>query len=1195
MKIHLLKAILVVGLMALGSAPVKAVQESDLIAILQSSAGAPAKCAACQQLRIHGTRESVPTLAGLLSKERVGHAARYALEGMPYAEAGAALRNALSKTSGPIKAGLVDSLGWRRDRAAVPLLTPLLSHQDSMLAAASASALGRIADPEAVTALNATRHNTNALVRQASQEALLHCAEVRLFAGDVSDAATLYRDLFQAKVPLTIRIAAWRGWALSDSDQRARLVLQALKGTDKSLKQAALKFLREVKDGRTLYTCLEQWDSLDAASQVAVLDAHLKFGIQVRPTIRRASESPHLKVRMAAWALGEFGVSSLIPGLTRAAAQGEATERDAARGTLARIHGPGVHEELLSYLQRAAAAEKAELLLALGERGDSTIASLLLQYAEAPEAPVRRAALASLRRLAPPETLLPLLDLAVATTSAGDRSAVLKALFSVCQAYQDKAQAGQQVIAALRRLPASERRHVLPLLGELATPAALAELKKAAQDSDAGLVRESIRVMTQWPNAEPVSCLLDVTRNHGDAAIQILALRGAITVTGREPDPIPRLASLKKAIELARRDEEKRLALSQLAQVARPQALDMALAYLEDPALANEAGLAALGIAESLAKADPKLGDDMARKVLTHAQTPAIVKRAWALRVKPAARGPFIRDWLVCGPYRQTGASGALPLFNVKFGPETPGQAVKWYAASPGDTVALAAFFPGQANCVAYLKAEITAPQATDAILLMGSDDGIKAWLNGNVVHSNNIDRGQVADQDMAPIKLKQGANKLLLKITQGGGGWSACTRIVGADGLPIKGLQVKSQTGVAPPVSEYKPPAVQEKLPQVATLPARAGLRTLCLSEDFYAEGAYYGDFNRDGHTDIVAGPFWFAGPDFQKRHAYRPSKVYDPKGYSDNFLSFTGDFNGDDWSDILVLPMPGTEAYWYANPAGKAGHWIRYLAHAKVGNESPVWGDVTGDGKPELLFCIDGYLGYAGPNPERPDQAWTFHAISDEDKRYQRFTHGVGYGDINGDGRVDVLEAAGWWEHTAAQSERPWRFHTQRFADAGAQMLVYDVDGDGLTDIITAWHCHHYGMVWWKQIEHADGRRNWEQQVILTATPDISTTAFRPSQLHALKLVDMNGDGLQDILTGKRFWAHGPAGDKEPNAAAVVFWFELQRDNQGKASFVPRLIDDNSGVGTQVAATDLNDDGSPDVIVANKKGIFVHLTQAN
>ena len=119
---------------------------------------------------------------------------------------------------------------------------------------------------------------------------------------------------------------------------------------------------------------------------------------------------------------------------------------------------------------------------------------------------------------------------------------------------------------------------------------------------------------------------------------------------------------------------------------------------------------------------------------------------------------------------------------------------MKWTAVPQSDSMNLAGLFPGQSNCVAYLKAEIIVPETTDAILLMGSDDGIKAWLNGVVVHSNNVDRGQVVDQDMAPIKLKRGANELLLKITQGSGGWSACARIVGPDGLPIEGLRIKSQ-----------------------------------------------------------------------------------------------------------------------------------------------------------------------------------------------------------------------------------------------------------------------------------------------------------------------------------------------------------------------------------------------------------------
>ena len=115
----------------------------------------------------------------------------------------------------------------------------------------------------------------------------------------------------------------------------------------------------------------------------------------------------------------------------------------------------------------------------------------------------------------------------------------------------------------------------------------------------------------------------------------------------------------------------------------------------------------------------------------------------------------------------------------------------------------------------------------------------------------------------------------------------------------------------------------------------------------------------------------------------------------------------------------------------------------------------------------------------------------------------------------------------------------------------------------------------------------------MILPPKPDLKSDAFRVSQLHAFDLVDMNGDGLKDVVTGKRFWAHGPKGDAEPDAPAVVCWFELRRDKEKGAEFVPHVIDDNSGVGTQVAAVDLNGDKVPDVIVGNKKGIFVSLSQ--
>jgi hypothetical protein len=374
---------------------------------------------------------------------------------------------------------------------------------------------------------------------------------------------------------------------------------------------------------------------------------------------------------------------------------------------------------------------------------------------------------------------------------------------------------------------------------------------------------------------------------------------------------------------------------------------------------------------------------------------------------------------------------------------------------------------------------------------------------------------------------------------------------------------------------------------------------KKLRLSDKFYCEGAYYADFNKDGHLDVVAGPYWYEGPDFQKRHEIYPPKAFDPKEYSNNFLTFVGDFNGDGWPDILYVPFPGGEAYWFENPAGKDRPWKKHFALRDVGNESPRWADINGDGRPELIYNETGRLGYATYDPAKPEQPWVFHPISPRRNYYDRFTHGLGYGDINGDGRIDLVERLGWWEQPAkVKPGEPWIWHPFYFADAAAQMLVYDGDGDGLADIITAWNCHGYGLLWYKQIRNAKGEITWRKHVILPPKPDKPGTAFwgrelRFSQPHALCLADINGDGLMDFVTGKRFWAHGPNGDVEPNAPAVLYWFELQRDKDHAVRFIPHKIDDDSGVGTQVTAVDLNGDGIADVIVGNKKGTFVFLSQ--
>ncbi|HZV35820.1 MAG TPA: VCBS repeat-containing protein [Verrucomicrobiae bacterium] len=398
-------------------------------------------------------------------------------------------------------------------------------------------------------------------------------------------------------------------------------------------------------------------------------------------------------------------------------------------------------------------------------------------------------------------------------------------------------------------------------------------------------------------------------------------------------------------------------------------------------------------------------------------------------------------------------------------------------------------------------------------------------------------------------------------------------------------------------------------------------------LTDEFWSEGANFGDFNHDGKMDIVSGPFWYEGPDFKKRHEYRPAdhfwtrKSADGKeeevpgyegangirnSYSDCFFTFVYDFNNDGWPDILIYGFPGTEAEWFENPKGRDGDWQRHVIFDKVDNESPMFTDVNGDGKPDIVCNSGGYFGYATADWDHSEKPWKFHPISSKGK-WQRFTHGIGVGDVNGDGRMDILESDGWWEQPASLEGDPvWKFHPYPFAPAvsgvpgstgSSQMYAYDVNGDGKNDVICALAAHGYGLAWYEQTNDDKGEITFIKHIILNPmagkekpAPDKYGVSF--SQLHAVDLIDMDGDGLKDIVTGKRFWAHGHNGpDPDSDGTAVLYWFQLVRDGKGGAEFIPHLIDNDSGIGTQVVAGNVQNKKFPDVVVGNKKGTFVFL----
>lgn len=385
-----------------------------------------------------------------------------------------------------------------------------------------------------------------------------------------------------------------------------------------------------------------------------------------------------------------------------------------------------------------------------------------------------------------------------------------------------------------------------------------------------------------------------------------------------------------------------------------------------------------------------------------------------------------------------------------------------------------------------------------------------------------------------------------------------------------------------------------------------------------YWSEGAAFGDLNRDGKPDVVCGPYWWEGPDFRVRHEiYAPARTTTVKeadgtertfpGYegglgrknayaNDNFFSFVYDFDGDGWNDVLTFGLPHTPAYLYLNPAGRGGVWARFTVLDEVDNESPTFVDLTGDGRPEIVCVNGGNFGYASPDWKNPTAKWRFTPISGGGN-WQRFTHGLGVGDLNGDGRLDLVFKDGWFEQPlAAAGAGPWKFHPYFFAPAAAQMFVYDVNGDGRPDVITALAAHGFGLAWYEQLKEPqpDGSPQFKPHVFMNQQPSENRYGVVFSEIHAVELVDIDGDGLKDIVTGKCFWAHGPTGAPESNAPAVLYWFRLVRSPEGVVDWVPQLVDADSGVGRQVGIGDFNGDGRPDIVIGNKKGTFVFVNQA-
>jgi len=347
-------------------------------------------------------------------------------------------------------------------------------------------------------------------------------------------------------------------------------------------------------------------------------------------------------------------------------------------------------------------------------------------------------------------------------------------------------------------------------------------------------------------------------------------------------------------------------------------------------------------------------------------------------------------------------------------------------------------------------------------------------------------------------------------------------------------------------------------------------------ISSVFVSEGAAVGDVDNDGKTDILAGNFWFKAPRW-KRTMIHTDTVTQVQGYSTSFINFCMDVNNDGWADLIRFDVPGGDCVWYENPKNKNKLWPPHIILKTAGNESPALVDVDKDGRMDLI-CNDTLAKqviWLKPPSVKGDTAWQRYIISSNSQRAtHRYTHGLGWGDVNKDGRNDVVIKSGWWQSPVDVTTSEWTFHAADFGEDCANMFVLDADEDGDQDIISS-SAHDYGIWWHEQQKDAQGNAVWVTHII--------SKLF--SESHSLALQDINADGQPDLITGKRYFAHN-GGDPGAYEPSVLYWYQFV---PGKTpQWIPNEIDNNSGIGNSFTVKDINNDQRTDIIISNKKGVF-------
>lgn len=771
--------------------------EQRFIGFLRSDATLAGKQFICEQLSYRGSKKSVSVLADLLKSSDTFSMAAFALERMASPAADKALRKALKKATGEAQIALVNALGWRKDRKAVKPIAKLLNSNDSLLQMSAATALGNIAHKKSIKPLFKSLKASEGLQQAAFVDAYINCVDAIAAAGDIKNAHGYYRQLKDAGIGGQAKYAATRGLIATAGEKVSDLIVELFNDGDALEKRAVIAMIRDLPESQSIDNLLGQFSTLPEPAQIQLLNA-----LQKRPndavayeTTATALQSESSEIRQAALnTLAITGNEKTVPLLTTFILNNRGAEKKMAENSLHRLQSPKVNDVLKTRLPNAETAEKVVIIQALGERQAPDISQALLTETHGADSKVRTEAYKVLKNTASKSDLAGLIsNLQQASDGNRERTALLQAIVGTVNRLENPGAGNQMLLDALPRVTDSEiRADFLDALGRIGNPAALPVLEAALAESPEARVA-AIRGLAGWPNDQPMMLLKGIAETDTAAVARALAFRGfvrqAAMVDLRELNETEALFT--DAFSIAKTTADRQRALSELQHLKTPAALVLATSYMDDPATNASATATALTICETIANEIPIETRNLMDAIITKDARAADVERAKAVIRILEKYEDFVTQWEMAGPYTKDSAD----LFLDAFAPETVDRdTVHWEKMRPENAenswlLILNERF-GSSRQVAYLRTSIYAEAAANARLEIGSDDGVKIWLNNALVHENDVGRGVTPGDDIVAVELQEGWNQLLFKVVNKGGGWGACLRVRDAEGNHLPGIK---------------------------------------------------------------------------------------------------------------------------------------------------------------------------------------------------------------------------------------------------------------------------------------------------------------------------------------------------------------------------------------------------------------------